>query len=591
LRAILARGENLFMTSSPVPPGAPISAFIPELDALAADAMADWKVPGAALAVVQDGKILLSKAWGLRDVEANLPVTTDTQFLICSITKSFTATALALLHSEGRLDWRRPVRDYIPEFRLHDVVATDRITVRDLLCHHSGLPRHDWIWMPGGLLPGEMLGVMQHLEPSRDIRTTWQYSNLGYNVAGIVIERISGQSYEDFVRTRLTDRLGMSVSFTADALAAVKDAAVPYAIHEDALVRASHWPITSTAAGAINTTITDMANWLRLHAGRGEFEGERVLPATAIDELQAPRAYVSQPDFPEFGPWHYGLGFACTSYRGERLVSHSGGWIGWGTLMTILPDYGIGVAVFTNRSSNAVTDILTRYIVDRLRGREPVDWRQRHRKRRAEAIAHIQADEDARQKVRHAGTRPAHALADYAGGYAHPAYGVMTVAHEGDALQWSWRGMDATLEHRHYETFELPHAPDRLLPDRLAITFLTDRDGNIVSLSAPLEPMVKDIVFARLASGECTDPSFREKCVGAFRSGPMIHHVTLGPEGSLVLKTDHQPAYRLVPHQGRQFRMVDVDGYVMEFRGAVSRIDEIIFRQPNGTFVAQRVEE
>ena len=123
--------------------------MLPELDTVAAAAMADWKVPGAAIAVVQDGKVVLLKAWGQRDVEENLPVTIDTQFLICSITKSFTATAVALLHSEGRLDWTKPVRDYIPEFRLHDAVATERITVRDLLCHHSGLPRHDWVWMPG----------------------------------------------------------------------------------------------------------------------------------------------------------------------------------------------------------------------------------------------------------------------------------------------------------------------------------------------------------------------------------------------------------------------------------------------------------
>ena len=119
--------------------------FVPELDRLAADAMADWKVPGAALAVVQDGKVALAKAYGQRDVEANLPVTTATQFLICSITKSFTATGVALLHNEGRLDWTKPVRDYIPEFRLHDAVATERVTVRDLLCHQSGLPRHDWV--------------------------------------------------------------------------------------------------------------------------------------------------------------------------------------------------------------------------------------------------------------------------------------------------------------------------------------------------------------------------------------------------------------------------------------------------------------
>jgi CubicO group peptidase (beta-lactamase class C family) len=122
---------------------ASIAEFVPELDRLAADVISDWKVPGAALAVVQDGKVALVKAYGQRDVEANLPVAPTTQFVIGSITKSFTATAVALLHNEGRLDWTIPVRDYIPEFRLHDPVVSERATVRDLLCHQSGLPRHD----------------------------------------------------------------------------------------------------------------------------------------------------------------------------------------------------------------------------------------------------------------------------------------------------------------------------------------------------------------------------------------------------------------------------------------------------------------
>src|ERR1043165_7560887 len=180
-----------------------IADLIPELDRLAVDAMADWKVPGAALAVVHDGKVALAKAYGQRDVEANLPVTTATQFAIGSITKSFTATAVALLHDEGRLDWTKPVRDYLPEFRLHDPVATDRVTIRDLLSHQSGLPRHDWVHFPGDRAPADLLGVMRHLELSADIRAAWQYNNLCYNVAGLLIERLSGQSFEAFIRTQI----------------------------------------------------------------------------------------------------------------------------------------------------------------------------------------------------------------------------------------------------------------------------------------------------------------------------------------------------------------------------------------------------
>jgi CubicO group peptidase (beta-lactamase class C family) len=335
-----------------------------------------WKVPGAAIAVVQDGQVVLAKVYGQRDVEANMPVTTATQFLIGSITKSFTATGVALLHNEGRLDWTKPVRDYLPEFRLHDPVATERVTVRDLLCHQSGLPRHDWVWLPGDRTSADLLGAMRYLEPSRDIRAAWQYNNLCYNVASLLIERASGQSYEAFVRARLTDRLGMTISVTLDDLEASTDAARPYMMHENTRLPAFRLPVWIRAAGAINTSVADLANWMWLHLGKGEFGGERLLPATLIDALHAPRVYDAEPGYAEFGEAHYGLGFRCRSYRGDRLVWHGGGFVGWGALMTPVPDLGIGIAVLTNRSPSEVPTTLTWYIIDRLRGREPIDWRE-----------------------------------------------------------------------------------------------------------------------------------------------------------------------------------------------------------------------
>jgi Domain of unknown function (DUF3471) len=271
-------------------------------------------------------------------------------------------------------------------------------------------------------------------------------------------------------------------------------------------------------------------------------------------------------------------------------LGKGGGWPGWGTVMTLVPDFGIGVAVFTNRSQNEVTSTLTWYIIDRLRGRDPIDWRSRHLERRQSILAQTQVDKDARAKARHTGTRPAHELAAYVGDYGHPAYGVMTIVARASGLDWSWRGMAATLEHRHYETFELPEAPDRLLPDHLAITFLTDRDGDVVSLSAPLEPMVKDIVFTRRPSGECLDAAFRARCAGRYKGGATTHTVALDPSGALVLKPDNQPAYVLLPAQGRRFRIAELDGHTVEFRGETS-IDEMIFHQPNGTFVATRIPE
>ncbi|WP_338690937.1 serine hydrolase [Bradyrhizobium sp. 26S5] len=578
------------MPQSSDAPSAPIASFIPELDRLASDVMADWKVPGAALAVVQDDKVVLARAYGQRDVEANLPVTPATQFAICSITKSFTATAIALLHNEGRLDWAKPVRDYIPEFRLSDPVATERVTVLDLLCHHPGLPRHDWVHEPGDLAPADMLGLMRHLELSRDVRSAFQYNNLCYNVAGLLIERLSGQSYQAFIRARLTDRLGMNVGFNLDDLEASSEPARPYKMHEDTRLPAFRLPITTTASGAMTTSVADFANWMRLHLGQGAFDGERILPAALIGELHAPRVYNSLPGYAEFGQAHYGLGFQCNSYRGDRLVEHGGGWIGWNTQMTLLPDFGIGIAVFTNRSPNQVPWTLTLHIIDRLRGREPIEWRERFRKRREEALDQIQADKGVREKGRHASTHPAHELAAYSGDYEHPAYGVMSIREQDGALHWSWRGLFATLGHRHFETFETPEVQDRYVPDSLPLTFLTNRDGAIVSLSAPLEPAVADIVFVRLAAGECTDAAFRARCVGSFKWGAITHRVTLDSEGALELKSDHQPAYRLAPEQGRRFRIVGQAGFV-EFCGDGTIADEMIFHQPGGTFVARRTDE
>ena len=380
------------------------AVFGPDLEALIAEAMDEWKIPGLALAVVQNGEAALVKAYGLRDVEAGLPVTTDTHFTICSITKSFTSTGLAVLVDERRLDWKKPVRDYIPEFRLHDAVATDRITVRDLLCHHSGLPRHDWIHMPADLSPAQMLATMRYLEPSNDIRSTFQYQNLGYLVAGMVAERISGQSWTDFTRARLTDRLHITVTFTAQDLAATAKAAVPYAMDGDTRLRTKLWPISTTPAGGINTSIAHFANWLRLHLDKGEFEGQRLVSPGLIRELQTPRVHVMVSEFDEIGDVHYGFGFGVHSYRGERVVSHGGGWIGWSTLMTMLPERGVGVAVFTNRDASPVPDILTNYVFDRVCGREQVPWLDRYRERRRKAVAQLDVDRQRRKALRQANT-------------------------------------------------------------------------------------------------------------------------------------------------------------------------------------------
>ena len=204
-------------------------------------------------------------------------------------------------------------------------------------------------------------------------------------------------------------------------------------------------------------------------------------------------------------------------------------------------------------------------------------------------MAQLEIDRQARNAARRPNTRPSNDLADYAGDYEHPGYGRITITHAEGQLNWAYRGMSEPLAHRHYDTFELPEAPGRLLPERLTISFSTDHEGNIASLAAPFEPLGKDIVFTRFAAGDCTDPAFRQHCTSAFSQGATTVVVGQDNDGQLTLTVGSQPTYKLRPYQSRTFAIDELDGFRVEFHlSADGEVDELFFYQPNGTFVARR---
>ena len=576
-----------------------VKHLVPEtLDDLIRDAMEEWQVPGISLAVVGKDQPDHVKALGWRDVEAELPVTPDTQFTLCSITKSFTALGLAMLVDDGLLDWEKPVREYLPDFRLHDAIATDRVTVQDLLCHRSGLPRHDWIWMPGDMSRDEMFAALRHLEPSKDIRSDFQYCNLGYLVAGMIAERLSGQSWEDFTRARIMAPLGMiHTGFSHEDLQCAPDSARPYVLEDVEKPgtyvrrRAALWSISDTPAGGINAAASDMARYMRLYLADGEVDGTRLVSSARLRDLQTALIHSGKSEFAENGDAHYGFGLASRYYRGERVVSHSGGWIGWSTLMTLLPDRGFGITVLSNRAGNPAIDIATYAILDHLCGRDQVPWIDRFRERRRAFIAQRPIDHAAKAK-QHRPNAPPRALDEYVGDYAHPGYGRISILQRKDRLQCNYRGMSGGMNHRHYDLFELDEQPDTLWPSNLTITFLYDREGRIDRLCAPFESQVPDIVFRRLAAGEALDPAFRQSCVGTYRNGATTLVVALDKDDRLTLSPSGQPNYRLAPYRDRIFTLEGHEGFRLEFiSGEAGPPSTIIFYQPNGTFQAQRETE
>lgn len=470
-----------------------------DLERLVEASMHEWKIPGLALAVVRDGEVVHQKGYGVRDMRGAEPVTPETQFLLCSITKSFTAAGLGLLVNEGKLEWNRPVREVIPEFRLQDALATERLSVRDLLCHRSGLPRHDWVHMPGDLGGAQMLPLLRHLAPSRELRDVFQYSNLGYMVAGMVTERLSGQRWEDFTTERLLKPLGFqNFGFTIEALEAADNAARPHVLVGDECVPSPLWPIRTTAGGGMNVSLADIAKWARFLLNEGKVNGLQLLSAKSLREMCTPHMHMGRSEHAEVGDSHYGFGLFCENYRGDRTYAHSGSWLGWGTLMTIVPERRAGVVVLTNRAPSAVTSMLTYAVLDHVSGREPVDWFARFQPKRREFIAQQQSERATREDKRHKDTQPSHTLDAYVGSYAHPAYGRIEIAQQADGLAWGWRTFSGPLAHRHYDVFTTPYRPVEFHPDELALTFLYDREGRIDRIAAPFEPAVADIVFQRV---------------------------------------------------------------------------------------------
>jgi dihydroorotase/N-acyl-D-amino-acid deacylase len=481
------------------------------LDAFVEATMAEWKVPGLALAVVKDGQVVRLQGYGVRDVETKRPVTTRTLFPIASISKSFTVTGLGLLADGKKLDWDRPVREIVPEFVLKDPVASDHASTRDLVAHRTGLPRHDRVWYRAGQSRAEIVALLRHLEPSREFRAAWQYNNLMYLAAGVVAERISGQPWEDFTRERIFRPLGMTASrFLVAGVDKADDFARPHARSGDTVRAIRFYHDEGLApAGGIVSNAEEMARYLQFHIDKGRWQGRSLLSEAMAEQMQTPQGVIPESEvqplhataFSELGHSSYGLGYFITSYRGRKLVWHSGSLDGFSLLFSFLPHEKIGVLVLTNLTANRPVPVcVTRNVFDRLLGLPPIDWvgRAKELDRKAE---HQRAEGKSKaEAARRTGTSPTHALAEYAGTFAHPAYGSVSIRAGRPGLELAWANGSARLNHHHYDVFETDvdedGADDNPVP-RIRVAFLYNPQGNIDRLTMPLEPRVAEIVFQR----------------------------------------------------------------------------------------------
>jgi CubicO group peptidase (beta-lactamase class C family) len=466
----------------------------------------DGKVPGAAVIIIKEGDVLLSQGFGKRNVAENLDVTPRTLFPIGSSSKAFTSAAIAMLVEEGKLEWDKPIRHYLPAFKLHDQFATERITVRDLLCHRSGLPRHEFLWYGSSMTRKEMVEHLAFLEPNADFRTLYQYNNLMYATAGYLIEQVTGQTWEAFVATRIFKPLGMSASNTAvEASQETGDYALPYEERKDEVVEVPFYNTFQAMgpAGSINTNLEDMEHWLRFQLNEGKLGETQLLAASHLTQNHTPHTVVPVGDevpmgkYAEVAHWDYGQGWFVGTYRGHRMVQHGGSIDGFMAEVVLLPDDHIAVAVFTNRGSTLVPYIIAFTACDRLLGAEKADWNGRLQQVFADLKAQAGKQLAEMQQAEPAipGTHPSHALNAYCGRYMNPGYGVVTISQVEDSLQFIYNDIPSSLTHVHYDIFELNLERFEF---KTKVSFATAEKGDIESLSVKLEPTVNAQVFTHV---------------------------------------------------------------------------------------------
>lgn len=442
------------------------------------DELARWQVPGAEIAVVRDSEALYAGGIGVRGVADSTAVGRQTLFHHGSCGKAYTGLLASVLAEDGVLDLDLPVREYLPELRLPDPVVADRVTMRDLLSHRSGIGRHDFLWiLDGALSRDEVVTRLAHLPMVGDLRGQWSYTNLGYTLAGCVIERVTGSTWEEQLAERVLHPLGMTRTWSSVTRArADSDHALPHVVRDGGACETA-WRIDSAIgpAGGLTSCAEDSVRWLLTQLGDLD-----VLPLSAIrraQRLQMPMPEGASP-FPELEFVGYGLGWLSGSYRQRQLVWHNGGIDGFTTQTLLLPRERIGVVVCANQHLTDFPLAAMLAIADALLGvTEETSWFDRLRNDASASEPQAAASDEADAVA------PSHPLAAYAGTYQHPGFGSLTVDADSE-LRIRIRGCELSACHRHYDTWRLGYEP---LRTEFPMTFRADAGGDIVEVDVAFE--------------------------------------------------------------------------------------------------------
>ncbi len=469
-----------------------IDGRLKAVDDYARKVASDWQVPGFAISVVKDDRVIFAKGYGVREMGKADAVDENTLFAIASNSKAVTAAALAILVDEGKIKWDDPVTKYLPWFQLYDPWVTRELTVRDLLSHRCGLATFggDLLWYETTYSREEILRRIRFLKPTTSFRSRFGYQNIMFLAAGEIIPVVTGKSWDDFIRERFFGPLGMRRTTTSvSALNGIPNVATPHNEMDGRLRVIRYSKVDNIGgAGAINSSVAEMAEWIRLQLGRGKHNGKQVFSNAASREMWTPQTIVGgvSESAERFNPTRhfnlYGMGWLISDYHGRKVVSHGGGLDGMISQVAMMPEENLGIVVLTN-SETPAANILVNKVFDVFIGAPARDWS-------ADYLAQRKGSESARQEAekriereRAAGSRPSLDLARYAGTYTGQLYGDASVAIEDGRIVLRLApapNFVGDLEHWQHDTFRVKWRDSIVYPfPKGFVTFVINARGQI----------------------------------------------------------------------------------------------------------------
>lgn len=483
-----------FGASVHLPPTSRVEALIPKFEQIIEKGMKDWAVPGCAIGIVEDDKVVFLKGFGVRKLGQSDPVTPRTVFALASVSKAFCAATVGLMVDEGKMGWNDPVRLHIPQFALRDPLANELVTIRDLLNHMTGVPRHDNLWYHSKNTQKDILEKIPRLSYTAPIRSRNQYNNIMYMAAGVAAGNAAGTTWEKLVTERIFQPMGMKdTGPTAESYLNAPDRATPHD-KSDKLVNV---PVeflnldNISPAGAVNSSVTDMCEWMRMLLGRGEYEGKTILKRNSFEEIMRPQIMYGRPSGSLVNMFSnvvtYSMGWMQKDLDGQMLQQHTGRINGFSSSVVLLPKKKIGIVMLTN-SESSMPYVIPYALVDALLGRkdipyfELINWTTAGR---ADAKTQQLRRDKRFMESRVKDTKPGRKLEDYVGRYTDSVYGTVTISKDEKAglrMKWSWK--DIALSHLHFETFYGRFADSSPECTYLqTVTFHYNHRGEIVSLN------------------------------------------------------------------------------------------------------------